>query len=129
MKPDLVEIQRTLADMQRRRIRHVHHLVSTSNRCDTVFYCSDILEQCRHFPHDPLRHAVETQHKADTNSHRTNGDRFIHPELDANRTHGKQQNTVSHIECEMEHRDEPHLAMHCTKEAIEAFLDVRLFAA
>ena len=62
--------------LQRRRVRRVHHGARARQRGDAVLHGADVLEQAGHFPHHPVRYAVEPErhsrcgrHRADERKH------------------------------------------------------------
>ena len=83
---------------------------------------ADILEQRRHFPHDPLRHAPEPQHQADDHGDRADRHHLAEPQPDRKRRDREQKQRVQHVEHAIELGDQTHRPVDRVEEARHAFL-------
>ena len=77
---------------------------------------ADMLEQVRHFPHDPLAHAVELEHQAHSGGDSPRADGPIAPEHDAQAGDGGKQRCIQQIQAGVEAVDAPHLGIHGAQE-------------
>ena len=98
------------------------------DRGDAVLHRADILEQARHFPHDPLRHAPQPEHEADDHGNCADRHSLAEPQPDRHRGHRKQQQRVDHVERAEQRGDEPHRAIDRLQKARHAFPGERGFA-
>ena len=109
-----------------RRIDHGHRLVEHRH---AVIDDADILEQARDFPHDPLRHRLHAQRKADRDGHGARADDVAGPEQDARGGDQEHEQRVVEIDDDVEAGDEAHLAVHGVEEAGHRIPRIGLLAA
>ncbi len=81
---------------------------------------ADILEQRRNFPHDPLRHAVDTHGKTDRDGDRADGDSARQPQIDSESADREKGDTVVCVDEYVEERNLPHLPVNSAQEFVHA---------
>ncbi len=111
VEADVVEVRsRPSWRRKLRRTGPVDDVVALRHHLHAVIDRADVLEQRRHFPHDPLRHAVDAQHKADRDGDRADRDAAVQPEPDRQRRDRRTAATqLFGIDSAWKHRDQAHL--------------------
>ena len=59
IEADLLIANLAAAHLQGCSIRRIQDLALTGNRFDAILDHTDVFKQPRHFPHNPLRHALQ----------------------------------------------------------------------
>ncbi|MCY1228307.1 hypothetical protein D9M72_406130 [compost metagenome] len=129
VEADVVEGNRPLVRLQRLGIRFIDDIVCLCHHADAVIDRTDVLEERRDFPHDPLRHAVDAHRQTDRNRDRADRDGTRQPEMDAKRGDGKECDAVVGINEDVEQRHLAHLAMYGVEETVHAVTRIAFLAA
>ncbi|MCY1425950.1 hypothetical protein D9M71_417580 [compost metagenome] len=75
----LIEGYRAAGGHQHAGTRRVLHLGALGQRCHAILHGADALEQRGHLPHDPVRHAIDTQRHGGDCRHGTCADLTLVP--------------------------------------------------
>ncbi len=102
------------------RLRHHAHAVVDS---------ADVFEERCHFPHNPLRHAVDAHGQTDRHRNRADGHRAVQPEPDAEGGNEELDDRIVDVDADVEERNLPHLPVHGAEEGIHSLPRIDLFAA
>ncbi len=129
VEADVIEGDGTLCRRQRRRLGRILDIVRLGHHAHAVIDRADILEQRGHFPHHPLRHAVDAHGKA--GGHRDGTDCHIarHPEIDADGRGEEHRDDIVDVDGDVEGRDKAHLLVHRLQELVHAFAGIGFLAA
>ncbi len=76
----IIEAYRAAGGLQNCRVWCILHLGAAGQGCHTVLYGADVLEQRGHLPHDPVRHAINTQRHGGNRRHRAGADLTLMPQ-------------------------------------------------
>ncbi|MNR14049.1 hypothetical protein D3C85_1304990 [compost metagenome] len=75
----IVEGYRPAGGHQHTRVRRILHLGAAGKGCHAILYGADAFEQRGHLPHDPVRHAIDTQRHGGDCRHGTCADLTLVP--------------------------------------------------
>ncbi|MNL18460.1 hypothetical protein D3C87_1396050 [compost metagenome] len=79
VEADIVEGDRPAGGHQHTRVRRILHLGAAGQCCHAILHGADALEQRGHLPHDPVRHAIDTQRHGGDCRHGTSADLALMP--------------------------------------------------
>ena len=92
-------------------IGRVEHGALARHRLHAVLHRADVLEQAGHFPHDPVRHALQAQRHRRGRSHCADTHLPLRPEPQRHPCHAGRQPHAERVIDDLEGADEPHLAV------------------